>query len=53
MQIGADVDPARAEAVRTLGTVARLLASALENIEFRTDEALRERLRKSAHGSSL
>ena len=41
------------EAVRTLGAVARLLASALENIEFRTDEALRERLRNRTHGPSI
>ena len=39
----------RAEAVRTLSAVAKLLASALENIEFRTDEALRERLRSQAN----
>jgi CRP-like cAMP-binding protein len=43
----------RAEAVRTLSTVASLLTSALENIEFRTDEALRERLRKQSHGPSI
>jgi CRP-like cAMP-binding protein len=43
----------RAEAVRTLGAVARLLTSALENIEFRTDEALRERLRNRTHGPSI
>jgi CRP-like cAMP-binding protein len=43
----------RAEAVRTLGAVARLLTSALENIEFRTDEALRERLRSRTHGPSI
>lgn len=46
-------DAQRAEAVRTLGAVARLLTSALENIEFRTDEALRERLRSRTHGPSL
>lgn len=43
----------RAEALRTLGAVARLLTSALENIEFRTDEALRERLRSRTHGPSI
>jgi hypothetical protein len=46
-------DAKRAEASRTLGAVARLLTSALENIEFRTDEALRERLRSKTHGPSL
>ncbi|MDE2491710.1 MAG: cyclic nucleotide-binding domain-containing protein [Elusimicrobia bacterium] len=46
-------DSARAEAGRTLGAVARLLASALENVEFRTDEALRERLRSRSHASDL
>ena len=46
-------DAKRAEAARTLGAVARLLTSALENIEFRTDEALRERLRSRTHGPSI
>jgi hypothetical protein len=46
-------DSKRAEAARTLGAVARLLTSALENIEFRTDEALRERLRTRTHGPSI
>jgi CRP-like cAMP-binding protein len=46
-------DGQRAEAVRILGAVARLLTSALENIEFRTDEALRERLRTRTHGPSI
>ncbi len=46
-------DAQRAEAVRTLGAVARLLTSALENIEFRTDEALRERLRNRTYGPSI
>lgn len=46
-------DSQRAEAARTLGAVARLLTSALENIEFRTDEALRERLKTRSHGPSL
>jgi CRP-like cAMP-binding protein len=47
------VDAQRAEAGRTLGAVARLLTSALENIEFRTDEALRERLRSRSYGPNL
>jgi CRP-like cAMP-binding protein len=46
-------DAKRAEASRTLSAVARLLTSALENIEFRTDEALRERLRSRTHGPSI
>jgi CRP-like cAMP-binding protein len=46
-------DGSRDEAARTLGTVARLLAPALENIEFRTDEALRERLRTRSYGPRL
>jgi hypothetical protein len=46
-------DAQRAEAARTLGAVARLLSSALENVEFRTDEALRERLRSKTHGPSV
>jgi CRP-like cAMP-binding protein len=46
-------DSKRGEAARTLGAVARLLTSALENIEFRTDEALRERLKTRSHGPSL
>jgi CRP-like cAMP-binding protein len=48
-------DDQRAEAARTLGAVARLLAPALENIEFRIDEALRARLRSRSgtHGPSL
>lgn len=46
-------DSKRAEASRTLGAVARLLTSALENIEFRTDEALRERLKTRSNGPSL
>jgi CRP-like cAMP-binding protein len=36
----------RAETARTLEAAGKLLGSALENLEFRTDEALRERLRK-------
>lgn len=46
-------DAQRAEAARTLAAVARLLTSALENIEFRNDEALRERLKSRSHGPSL
>ncbi|MDX6769231.1 MAG: cyclic nucleotide-binding domain-containing protein [Elusimicrobiota bacterium] len=41
----------RAETARTLEAAARLLGSALENLEFRTDEALRERLRSRSHGT--
>lgn len=36
----------RAEDARLLSAVARLLASALENLDHRADEALRQRLRK-------
>jgi CRP-like cAMP-binding protein len=36
----------KAETARTLEAAGRLLGSALENLEFRTDEALRERLKK-------
>lgn len=36
----------RAEAARLLGAVARLLASALENLDHRADEALRRRLQE-------
>ena len=50
---GALSEAQRSEAVRTLSAVAKLLASALENIEFRTDEALRERLRNRTHGPSI
>lgn len=40
-------DPAaRAEVARTLEAAGKLLGSALENLEFRADEAMRERLRK-------
>jgi hypothetical protein len=47
-------DEERGELGRSLSTVARLLTSALENINFRTDEALRTRLQSSrSHGSSL
>lgn len=41
----------RAETARTLETAGRLLTSALENLEFRTDEALRERLKSRSHGT--
>ncbi|HAM34730.1 MAG TPA: hypothetical protein DEB40_12530 [Elusimicrobia bacterium] len=42
----------RAEAARTLTTVAHLLVSALENIYFRTDAKLRERLKnQTTHGA--
>ena len=42
----------RAEAARTLSAVSRLLTSALENLDFRADEALRRRLqtRTNAQG---
>jgi len=43
----------RAEAARTLIAVARLLGSALENIDFRADEALRRRLQKRSDAQSL
>lgn len=43
----------RAETARTLEAAGRLLASALENLAFRRDEALRERLRSRSHGTSL
>jgi len=43
----------RAEILRTLGAAARLLTSALENIDFRNDEALRERLRLRSHAPNL
>ena len=38
-------DGRRAESARTLSTVSRLLTSALENLDFRADEALRSRLK--------
>ena len=46
-------DAGRHEAERTLGAVARLLTSALENVEHRTDEALRERLRSQSNGPRI
>jgi len=46
-------DSAQSEAERTLGAVSRLLTSALENVDHRTDEALRERLRSQANGPRI
>jgi len=48
-------DEQRNELGRALSTVARLLTSALENINFRTEETLRARLNKSSqhYGTSL
>lgn len=47
-------DENRTELGRTLGTVARLLTSALENINFRAEDALRARLSKSSsYGTGL
>lgn len=43
----------RAETARTLSAVARLLASALENLDFRADEALRRRLQTRSNAQSL
>jgi CRP-like cAMP-binding protein len=43
----------RAETARTLTAVARLLTSALENIDFRADEALRSRLQKRTNAQSF
>lgn len=43
----------RAECARVLGAAARLLASALENLHFRTDEELRQRLHSRSNGPSL
>ncbi|PIR15377.1 MAG: hypothetical protein COV48_14710 [Elusimicrobia bacterium CG11_big_fil_rev_8_21_14_0_20_64_6] len=43
----------RAETVRTLSAVARLLTSALENIDFRADEALRRRLQTRTNAQSF
>jgi len=44
----------RAELGRTLTTVAQLLTSALENINHRLDESLRERLKnQTTHGAYL
>lgn len=43
----------RAETARTMTAVARLLASALENIDFRADEALRRRLQTRSNAQSF
>lgn len=43
----------RAETARTLTAVARLLTSALENLDFRADEALRRRLQTRSDAQSL
>jgi len=43
----------RAETARTLSAVARLLTSALENLDFRADEALRRRLQTRTDAQSL
>ncbi|MBI3288748.1 MAG: cyclic nucleotide-binding domain-containing protein [Elusimicrobia bacterium] len=46
-------DGRRAEAARTLSAVARLLNSALENLDFRADEALRQRLQKRMNAQGI
>ena len=43
----------RAETARLLSAVARLLSSALENIDFRADEALRRRLEKRSNAQGF
>ncbi|MBI4376009.1 MAG: cyclic nucleotide-binding domain-containing protein [Elusimicrobia bacterium] len=43
----------RAETGRTLETAARLLTSALENLQFRQEETLRARLKKTSYGANL
>ena len=43
----------RAETGRTLTAVARLVRSAVENIEHRTEEMLRGRLKEKSHGPRL
>ncbi len=43
----------RVETARTLSAVARLLTSALENLDFRADEALRRRLQTRSDAQSL
>ncbi|MBI5625344.1 MAG: cyclic nucleotide-binding domain-containing protein [Elusimicrobia bacterium] len=44
----------RSETGRTLATVAKLLSTALENIEFRTEESLRDRLKETmSHAPGL
>lgn len=42
----------RSETGRTLATVAKLVGTAMENIEFRTEEALRQRLQKTLSNAS-
>ncbi|MBI5208384.1 MAG: cyclic nucleotide-binding domain-containing protein [Elusimicrobia bacterium] len=42
----------RMETGRTLATVARLVSTALENIQFRTEETLRARLKKTMSNAS-
>lgn len=46
-------DGRRAETARTLSAVARLLTSALENLDFRADEALRRRLQTRNNAQSF
>lgn len=46
-------DEERAENARTLTTVGRLVTSAVENINFRTEESLRDRLKRSSYGTSI
>jgi len=43
----------RAESARLLSAVARLLTSALENLDFRADEALRRRLEKRTNAQGF
>jgi CRP-like cAMP-binding protein len=43
----------RAETSRTMSAVARLLTSALENLDFRADEALRRRLQTRTNAQSF
>jgi len=43
----------RAETARTLSAVSRLLSSALENLDFRADEALRRRLQTRNNAQSF
>lgn len=46
-------DQEQAEMGRTLTTVARLLTSALENINFRREESFRTQLKKTSYGAIL
>lgn len=46
-------DEDRAEAGRTLTTVARLIATAAENINYHLEDSLRSRLKSQAHGAGL